>query len=128
MKIIGHQWIESERFVNIYAKDEIERTISSSILLFEINTSIGLIHYCQEQELAFAVSVNSITEAIFAHNLNAHYIFVSSSMAKEIQSIAQHYLFDAQIVVIIKNEDEIEQYAQMGIDGVVFPSAITKVH
>ena len=49
-------------------------------------------------------------------------------MAKEIQSIAQHYLFDAQIVVIIKNEDEIEQYAQMGIDGVVFPSAITKVH
>ena len=43
------------------------------------------------------------------------------------QSIAQQYLFDTQIIIEISNEDEMEIYAKMGIDGVLFSSAIERV-
>jgi hypothetical protein len=39
-------------------------------------------------------------------------------------SIAQHYLFDTQILVKIISIEEIESLAKIGVDGVVFSEAI----
>jgi methyltransferase-like protein len=125
MTIIGHPWIASIKFSRVRSKDAIEHTASGSILLFEkLDKDIDLILYCQKENLPFAIKVTTIEEAIFAHNLNTRYIFVEKNMAKEIQEIAQHYLFDTQIVVEIESQDEITTYAKLGLDGVVFPAAI----
>jgi len=125
MMIIGHSWLRREQFICIKSRDSIELTPAGSILLFEqLEKDIELILYAQAQNLPFAIRVNSITEAIFAHNLKSNYIFVEANNAKEIQDIAQHYLFDTQVLVEIASEDEIATYAKLGIDGVVLPSAI----
>ncbi len=121
MKIIGHPWIESPKFITIKSKDEIADSSANSILLFEdISESIETIKYVQKEGLAFGVKILNIKDALFAYNLDANYLLVDPSKVEEVQAIAQHYLFDTQIIIIIKSEDEIEKYAKMGIDGVIF--------
>ena len=125
MKIFGHPWIESPEFITVESKEEIANTQADSILLFEdINNSLESIKYSQKEGLPFALKVSTINHTIFAYNLNANYLLVTPQLAKEIQDIAQHYLFDTQIIVEIQNETEIEKYAQMGIDGVIFQQTI----
>ncbi len=125
MKIFGHPWIESEDFVEIDSLLAIKQTKPASILLFDdMKHSIELLHYCQREALPTALRVDEIKHAIFANLLNVGYIITPPKKASEIQALAQHYLFDTQVVVEIESEDEIERYAKMGIDGVIFATAI----
>jgi len=125
VKIIGHHWVDSEKFVEIDSIDDIKRTPVGSVLLFDnIENSIELLKYCQEQSLPSAVRVESSKESLFANSLGVRYIMASKDIVEDIQSIAQQYLFDTQIIIEISNEDEMEGYAKMGIDGIIFSSAI----
>lgn len=125
MKIIGHPWIESEGFVAIDSMKKITGSSAGSILLFDdLAVSIELLHYCQREGLPFALRAGEIKTALFAHALNARYIIAEREAALEIQKLAQYYLFDTQILVEISDESEIEIYAGMGLDGVIFPAAI----
>ncbi|RLA77382.1 MAG: hypothetical protein DRG30_00225 [Epsilonproteobacteria bacterium] len=125
MKIIGHPWVESESFAQVDAVEKIISTPTGSVLLIsDISRSINLLHYCESQGLPFALRAMDIKTALFAHALHARYVIVKKEMAGVIQGLAQNYLFDTQVIVEIEHEDEIEEYARMGIDGVIFPSAI----
>ncbi len=125
MKIIGHPWIESEQFVKVDAIEKIQRTPAGSILLLtDLDTSIELVHYCQGEGLPFALEAADVKTALFAHALHARYIISSKETVEEIQQLAQHYLFDTQILVEITSEEEITAFAQKGIDGVLFSTAI----
>ncbi|MEA3491548.1 MAG: hypothetical protein U9R27_06575 [Campylobacterota bacterium] len=125
MKIIGHPWVESELFVVVDSVEKIRESPAGSILLFDdMRESIELLHYCRREGLPFAVRVIDLKMALFAHALNARYIIAMSSIAVEVQALAQNYLFDTQIVVEIADESQIEIYAKQGIDGVIFSSAI----
>ena len=125
MKIIGHQWIDSPQFITIYAKEDIATTQANSILLFDdLSSMIDEIKYCAKEGLAWAIRVDDISDAIIAYNLKATYLLVTPSLAKEVQSIAQHYLFDTQVIVEISSIKEIQKYAQMGIDSVLFGESI----
>jgi hypothetical protein len=42
-----------------------------------------------------------------------------------IQPIAQEYLFDTRILVLIHNEKEISKISRAGIDGVIFAEAVS---
>ena len=120
MKIFGHDWIESERFYAINKVNDIKKTPSNALLKVEggLSNSLELVKYCKSNELRYAVGVESIEEAIFANLLDATYILCEKKLAKEIMPIAQHYLFDTQILAYIK-KDEIEEMAKAGVDGVV---------
>ena len=125
MKIIGHPWIESERFVMVDSIEKIAGSPAGTVLLFDdLATSIELLHYCKREGLPFALRAGEVKTALFAHALNARYIIAEREMAQAIQKLAQHYLFDTQILVEISDESEIETYAKMGLDGVIFPAAI----
>jgi hypothetical protein len=71
--------------------------------------------------------VNNITELVYASAFNASYCIVTQKLAKTAQKIAENYLFDTKILVHIENEDEIEEMALLGIDGVIFLEAIVKI-
>ena len=74
MKIIGHPFFNTISFKTIKSIDEIEHTSSKDILLFNnIEQDIEIIKYADINHLPFAIRVNSIKEAIFAHNLDAKY-------------------------------------------------------
>ena len=125
MKIVGHPWIESEHFVTVDSTEKIIKSPAGSILLVDdLGVSMELLHYCQKQGLPFAIRAGDIKTALFAHALNARYIITEPESAQAIQKLAQHYLFDTQILVEISDENEIETYAKMSLDGVIFPAAI----
>jgi hypothetical protein len=126
MKIIGHPWLESERFVPIDTIEAIKDTAPASILLLgEGEETRSLIRYCRKQALPFALKTEDTKMMLIAHQSGARYILTQGEYADTFQKLAQHYLFDTEILVVIEKEEEIVEYAHRGIDGVIFASAIS---
>jgi len=129
MLFFGHRFIESEKFYHISDIDAITKTPPSSILYLDFSEqNLDIITYMQENRLIFVLNVKNITELLYAQNLGASYITLSKELAKSAQSIAENYLFDAKILVHIIEENEIEEMAILGIDGVLFPEAVIKIN
>jgi len=128
MLFFGHRFIESQKFYHVFDIDTILTTPPSSIIYVEFDeTNLDIINYLQENAIKFALKVDNITQITYASALNAAYIVVEPSLAKTAQKIAENYLFDTKILAHIEDEDEIEELALLGIDGVIFPSAVVKV-
>ena len=128
MLLFGHRFIKSEKFFHIFDIDTIEKTPPSSKIYLDFSEkNLDIIEYLRLNQITFALGVTNINELIYAATLGASYIMVSQDFAKSAQSIAENYLFDAKILVHIKEEQEIEEMALLGIDGAVFPEAIVKV-
>jgi hypothetical protein len=126
MIIIGHPWIESPNFCKIFLEEDIVKSKATDIVLLEpIIDSHALAKHCKEHDIPFAVTVNSLKEAIFSNALGAKYMVCEEDDALRIQPIAQEYLFDTRILVLIHNEKEIAKIAHFGIDGVIFTEAIS---
>ena len=122
MIIIGDKLIPFEDFSKINSIDEIKNTKPNSTVLFTYCDEIA--KYCFENEISFAVVVNSIKEAIYSSNLNAKYIIANKELSKELQKIADNYMYDAKILAIIESSDEFEEIAKAQIDGVIFKNII----
>ena len=127
--IFGHRFIESESFYHIPNIDAIQNTPPSSSIYVEFSEeNLDIINHADENRIILALGVDNITEIIYASSLGASYIVVSKKLAKTAQNIANEYLFDAKILVHINEENEIEELAILGIDGVVFQEGILKVN
>ena len=125
MLIFGHPWVDSPKFRKIFAIEEISQSAADEIILLEpLSDSIALARYCQSNQRHFAVTVNSVTEALFANALGSQYVVCQIEDAPKIQPIAQEYLFDTKILALINSEKEIAKMAALSIDGVIFPQAI----
>lgn len=125
MIIIGHPWVKSQEFYKVFSQEDIKKSKPEDIVLLEpLVDSQTLAVYCQENNIPFAVTVNSLKEAIFANALGAHYMVCEEDDALIIQPIAENYLFDTRVLVLIHEEKEIPKIARSGIDGVIFPDAI----
>lgn len=129
MLLFGHRFIKNESFYHISDIISIEKTPPSSTLYLTFDEkNLDIIEYFRVNELSFVLSVKNITELIYAESLNASYIVVAPDLAKTAQSIAENYLFDAKVLVSIEEESSIEEMAQLGIDGVIFSSAVIKIN
>jgi len=125
MIIMGHPWVESNRFYKVFAREDIEKSRADDIVLLEpLVDSVELAKYCQSNEIPYALTVNSLNEAIFANALGAGYMICTEEDALLIQPIAEQYLFDTKVLVLIHEEKEIVKIARSGIDGVLFVEAI----
>jgi hypothetical protein len=129
MIIFGHRFITSESFYHVLDIDSIKHTPSSSTIYIEFNEdNLDIIQHAQLNSVDMTIQVSNITELIYASALDAKYIAVSKKDAKEFQDIAENYLFDAKILVMIDNEKEIEEIALLGIDGILCSNAILKIN
>lgn len=128
MIIIGHPWIESQKFKKVHSEVDISKTTPNDIVLLEpLSKSYKLAQYCQKNHIPFSVNVNKLTDAIFANALGAMYIVCEEEDALLIQPIAQEYLFDTRVLVLIDNEEEIEKIARASIDGIIFREIINEI-
>jgi len=93
-------------------------------LLEPLVESIKLAQYCHQNAIPYVIPVGSIKEAVFANELGAAYMICKEENGFIIQPIAQQYLFDSQILVLISDEKDISKLALQGIDGVVFADVI----
>lgn len=127
MFIFGHPWIDSPRFVKVFSVEQIEKSSPEEILLLEpLNVSIELAKHCQRNGLRYAVTLNDIRDGIFANALGASFVVTEHELAITLQKIAEDYLFDTKILVLIEDERRIETMVRFGIDGVIFPAAIAQ--
>lgn len=128
MLLFGHRFIQNEKFYHIFDSEAIRQTPPSSQIYLEFSEkNLDIIDNLQKNDLIFALGVTNITELIYASALNARYIIVEKKLAKSAQNIAENYLFDAKVLVRIDEEEEIEELAILGVDGVIFAEAIVKI-
>lgn len=126
MLIFGHKYFKTEPLYKINSWEDAQKTPSNSLLLFtfQMENYFDLIQKCNKNSVKYTLKVETLKEVIFAHNFGANYIVVEKSLAKNAQKVANEYLFDAKILAIIEHEDEIEELALFGIDGVIFSNTI----
>lgn len=129
MLLFGHRFIKNENFYHIADSDAIAHTPPASSIYIEFKEdNLDLINYAKENGVEFALGIKEITELIYASALSAKFVIVSKELAKSAQKIAECYLFDTKILVRIEEEEEIEEMALQGIDGVIFSNAIIKIN
>ena len=118
MILIGDKLVPFEDIFLIKNIKDIENTKANSTVLFDFNEEI--LTYCYKNELFCAVVVNSIKEAIYCNSLNVKYIISKKELAKDLQKIADNYMYDSKILAIIDSNEELEQVAKLEIDGIIY--------
>ncbi|MEA2047022.1 MAG: hypothetical protein U9O64_01090 [Campylobacterota bacterium] len=125
MIIIGHPWIKSNPFLKVFSIKGIEKSKPDDIVLLEpLVDSHAYAEHCQMNGIPFGIVVNTLEDALFANALGAKFILCEEDDALMIQPIANEYLFDTRILVLIHSEKEISKIARGGVDGVIFADAI----
>ena len=128
MLIFGDKYIPSASFVRVKTVEDIEQTNPTDILfLEEFVKPFELAKYAQENFLEYSVYVTSIKEALYANALGASYIISSFNFAKELQQIANEYLWDLKVLAIIESEKELEIVAKAFIDGAIYKNSIKEL-
>lgn len=118
MIIIGDKLVPFEEISFISSILDIKNTKANSTLIFYYDEE--LLKYVSQNALSSAIIVKSIKEAIYSNSLNTKYIISKKDLAKDIQKIADNYMFDAKNLVIIKSNSEFEEVAKNEIDGVIY--------
>jgi len=125
MILIGHPWIKSPEFCRVCSEEDIKTSKPEQVVLLEpLVDSHKLAQYCQENQITYAVVVSSLDDAIYANALGAAYMICDEDTGLMVQPVAQEYLFDTKVLVLIQNEKEISKIARGGVDGVIFARAI----
>ena len=122
MIIIGDKLVPFEDIQKISNIEDIENTKANSTVLFDYDEQI--LSYSYKNELATAIIVKSIKEAIYCNSLNVKYIISQKELAIELQKMADNYMYDSKILAIIDSNDEFEQIAKYEIDGVIYRSLL----
>lgn len=118
MVIIGDELIPYEKISKINNIEDIKNTPSNSLLVFDYNEEI--MKYCFENSLFYAVRVDSVLESVYSNALSARYILANSIKGTKIQKVADNYIFDSKILLLIDNKEEINIAILKEIDGVFF--------
>ncbi len=133
MLIIGDELLGYKNFIKIVKLEEIKNTKNCDVLCFDFNKN--LLAFCKENDLACGVFISSLREAIYANAFFADYLLLNEKtnkdlgkeFTKKVQDIANEYIFDSKVLAVIDSEDEIEELALKGIDGVIFQSIIKNI-
>ena len=120
MLIFGHKYIDSPNFIKIDSKEELHLTTPKDIVLIELKEPYTLPKYLKDNNISYAVFIDSIKDAIFANIFDANYVICEFDLAKIIQKIATEYLWDMKILALIDSDDMLEKIALNYIDGVVY--------
>ncbi len=127
MIFFGHRFIKNEYFYSVASQEAVLKTPPSSTIYIEFSeANLDIIEYTNLNNMPLALKVNTIRQALYGASFKAKYLVVEKDIAKDVQNVANEYLLDSKVLVIIQNEDEIEQMALLGIDGVIFAEAIVK--
>lgn len=122
MIILGDNLVPFEETSFIEEIDNIKNTKANSTVLFEFNEN--LLKYSYENNLFVGVIVHTLKEALYANALHAKYIICENPLDKNIQNIAENYMFDSKILTIIESSDELEKVAMNKIDGAIYKNLL----
>ena len=119
MKILGDELIKFEPLFICDSETDVQNG-RQNLFKFDRN----LIKKALEAGASFSIIANDINEAIIANAAGAKFIIADITLAKDLAKIAENYLFDALVAVLIESEDELEKLCKLGIDAAILPNAI----
>lgn len=125
MLLIGHELIPYEPFYRVVSVEEITKTPSKAVVLFDFEPTLAA--YCVTQNVSFALHVKHIKELVLANALGATYFVVDKSLALHAQKIADDYLFDGKVLLLSNDDNEIEFAASHAIDGILFEAGMVNL-
>lgn len=126
MQIIGHKLIEYENFNLIQT---VENILNFDNLIFEYNEDF--IKNAKDNGKTFSVIARNLNEAILANALKAKFIIIEKnniSIIKEVVKLAEFYLFDSKIAIIIENyEKDLLNAINLRVDAVIYKNIINYI-
>ncbi|QIX86831.1 hypothetical protein [Campylobacter ureolyticus] len=126
MQIIGHKLIEYKNFNLIQT---VENILNFDNLIFEYNENF--IKNAKNSGKTFSVIARNLNEAILANALKAKFIIIeknNTSIAKEVVKLAEFYLFDSKIAIIIENyEKDLLNAINLKVDAVIYKNIINYI-
>lgn len=126
MQIIGHKLIEYKNFNLIRT---VENILNFDNLIFEYNEDF--IKNAKDNGKTFSVIARNLNEAILANALKAKFIIIEKnniSIAKEVVKLAEFYLFDSKIAIIIENyEKDLLNAINLKVDAVIYKNIINYI-
>jgi len=122
MILIGDENVECEKIEKISSISDISSTTSNATVLY--NFDFDILKYTQENHLSSAVITQNLQEVIYTSTFDVKYIIVNKSFAQKAQNIANNYMLDSKILVVIESNEELVQNAIDEIDGVIYNKVI----
>lgn len=119
MKLIGHELVAYEP---LFWRENARQIEAGKQNLFKFDAAA--IKHAQELGAQFCVEAENLNEAIIANAAGAKFIVVPRELAGKAAKLAQDYLFDAQICVVIGGEDELAELSETGADAAIFKNAV----
>ena len=116
MIVLGHPKIPSPTLRHITDASQIARVAAKDIVWFDFD--LDLLRFCHENDVRCAVRIADEKEAVYANALGAVFLLCGLKLAARIQKIADHYLFDAKVIVPI-DERIVDEAIEAGVDGVL---------
>ncbi len=126
MIIIGHRWIDSTPFYCVDSIEEIKKTPpNSNVLILFSESNLELCKYCSSNSVVFGLGVRKKKEIVLASAIGASYLVSDSQkLVKKAQKLADNYLFDMKILLLVENEKNMMWAANRGIDGILFERGV----
>lgn len=122
MVIVGHPLISFEKLYTIQEAKEAPKVPKDAICLFEYDES--LVRTCKEKEMKFALHVRSEKEAILANAFGAFIVICSHELASKVQNLAEYYLFDTKVAIVIDSIKTLDVAIEKRVDMAILKEAI----
>ena len=119
MKLIGHELVPYEP---LFWRENARQIEAGKQNLFKFDEAA--IKRAQELGAQFSVEAENLNEIIVANAAGAKFIVVPRGLAGKAAKLAQDYLFDAQICVVIGSENELAALSETGADAAIFKNAV----
>ena len=119
MKLIGHELVPYEP---LFWRENAQQIEAGKQNLFKFDAAP--IKRAQEIGAQFSVEAENLNEIIVANAAGAKFIVVPRELAGKAAKLAQDYLFDAQICVIIEGQSELAALSETGADAAIFKAAV----
>jgi hypothetical protein len=129
MLLFGHPCVPSQPFYHIDSIEALHHTPANSVVtLYFTAENLDIIEHLRQNDIRFALHVETAVDAVIGENLGADYLIVLPKYGSEIQKVAEHYLFDAKILGYIDTTKNLNDLIEMRIDGAIFSDAIIKIN
>ncbi|MBV5322140.1 MAG: hypothetical protein JZU62_10645 [Sulfuricurvum sp.] len=129
MLLFGHPYVPSQPFYHIDSIEALRHTPANSVVtLYFTAENLDIIEHLRQNNIRFALHVETAVDAVIGENLGADYLIVLPKYGSEIQKVAEHYLFDAKVLGYIDTTKNLNDLIEMCIDGAIFSDAIIKIN
>lgn len=126
MLIFGHKLLQTQKFFKISKNQIKDLKDENSTLCFHYDED--LIKIAQKKNLPFSIFIKNKDEIFLSHAFGASFLlFEDENLAQFGAKVAEFYLFDSKILLLVSHLKNLEKAYDMGVDGVILKEYIKQL-